>query len=62
MKNFFSFRDRRKVSMNRDDWIRLYIINPGAAVTAAVPYDPGHPSTRIVPSIRFAKDLSRDLF
>lgn len=48
--------------MNRDDWIRLYIINPGAAVTAAVPYDPGHPSTRIVPSIRFAKDLSRDLF
>lgn len=24
------------MSMNRDDWIRLYIINPGAAVTAAV--------------------------
>lgn len=22
--------------MNRDDWIRLYIINPGAAVTASV--------------------------
>lgn len=52
--------------MNLDDWIGLgYVLltqGPQQRLRFG-PYDPGYPSTRWnVPSIRFAKDLLRDLF
>lgn len=63
---FFFFQQCLEKKMNLDDWIGLgYVLltqGPQQRLRFG-PYDPGYPSTRWnVPSIRFAKDLLRDLF